>query len=197
MADPWDSWDDERLWGYLRGDKGVGHASRAWLRDFLAEHGIGSLLDIGCGTGVEYEGIAADPRLAGLAYTGVDTCQRAVKLARKAFPQAKWQTAVKVGTCDAVLLRHVLEHQDRDAMQALVAEACTAARRCVVIVSCWPLNDQEVLARDGAGVTFNRWSLQDLALLLGWGGCDRLDVVRDLGPDKNTAIVGWKAVAAA
>lgn len=198
MADPWDSWDDERLWGYLRGDKGAGHASRAWLRDFLAEHEVGSLLDIGCGTGVEYEGIAGDERLRGLAYTGVDTCERAVKLARKAFPKAKWRAGISPGWpaehFDAVLLRHTLEHQEN--FQPLVQDACLLASRAVVIITFCEPGDADRLHTDAEGVHYNTWSLPNLCAALGAGGCSRVEVVRGLGPDRNTAIVGWKEGAA-
>ncbi len=195
MTTPWEAMTDEQRWDFLRGDKGVGHGSRIWFRRWLAEHCIASVLDVGCATGVEYEGLKADALTEHVRYVGVDSNERMVELASERFGEATWlRGGAEELPCDdrsheVVLLRHILEHlQD---FRAALAEAWRAARKAVVCVFFLPLAAEEALRAEG-GTHWNVYAARDVCGEAYDAGCRHSERVCDLGADHNMALVLWR-----
>jgi SAM-dependent methyltransferase len=111
----WDNFSPEQVEYFLRaGPEGTEHPSRAKVASLL--DGLGSLLDVGCGTGVMFE-VIRDQR-PDLDYTGVDFTEQFIRAARTRYPSdAKRFIHCSIDelvsldrTFDAVLARHILEH---------------------------------------------------------------------------------------
>jgi ubiquinone/menaquinone biosynthesis C-methylase UbiE len=120
---------------YMRGHgDSVGVASRDWVLTQIKDGE--SLLDVGCGPGVEYENLVRHNR--DVIYRGVDFSQCFIDACHDMFPGGdfrfgdarKLEEADK--SFDTVLLRHVLEHCPGYADP--IAEACRVARKRVLIV---------------------------------------------------------------
>lgn len=105
------------------------------IRRILRVENPGSVLDVGCGPGVEYEGIVR----AGLSvrYTGVDVTSQMIDVAKSKFPDAKWivgdiyDLPFPDRSFELVMCRAVLEHLP-DYTGAL-KELNRVARRLVLI----------------------------------------------------------------
>jgi len=193
---PWSGWSDQQLWSHLRdNEQGVDHGSRVWLRERLREWGeTHSLLDVGCGTGVEYEGI----RREGLQteYVGLDACERAIALARRTYPETRmrrwWVGDAGHLPCadnsfDVVLLRHVLEHLPD--FRPAVREALRVACCQVVLIFFWPPGEEQI-PRMHEGTHWNRYRLADVLDCLDDECSVRIETAPDLGVNGNFALVG-------
>ena len=103
---------------------------------------VGSVLDVGTGTGLFAEAFAA----AGARVTGVDVNAGLLELARAHVPEGRFVEAsaealpFEDGSFDLVFLRHVL-HEVDDPSRAL-REAARTARARVVVVE-WPFREEE------------------------------------------------------
>lgn len=126
--------------GYIRSyGEGVGFPSRVWFAKHLPEGA--SVLDAGCGGGIEYENLIAEGR-ADVRYIGSDFTPEAIAACKELFPgvdfrvdDARTLATMEDASVDVVLLRHTLDHIDRweDALHA----AWRVAKKEVVVIL-WP-----------------------------------------------------------
>ncbi len=113
----------------------INDPERVEIRRILRERSVRSLLDAGCGPATELLGYKQE-RLP-LAYTGLDQSQSMLELCCKRHPEAAFVRGALDDMpfadrgFDAVLLKHVLEHQSD--YPDVVREAVRVARRLVVI----------------------------------------------------------------
>lgn len=111
---------------------------RAVIRETLKEQNIQSVLDVGCGTGTEYRSYTSDPQLQNVKYVGVDRSVRMIYVAKNRAPEGIFVQGdlnalpFDDNTFDAVVLKHVLEHQPDGYIQA-VQEAVRVAKMCVLV----------------------------------------------------------------
>lgn len=138
--DPRETWRHrprEVLATFMRGPGvGVDHPSRAAAARLIRPGE--SILDVGCGAGVQYEVLAA----AGLAggYVGVDSSEPSVDIARELYPGADFRVGnahALVALCgarsfDVVHVRHLLEHLPD--FEAAMLGALAVARRLAIFV---------------------------------------------------------------
>lgn len=136
----WEAWSEEDHYSFLRarsskeGLEGVDYRSRAKVRELL-EEGT-SILDVGCNTAVEYEGLQKyGPRVK---YVGADFTKKAVRIAKRLFPETPFCVSDARAlpfadrSFDVVIARHLLEHMPEAASP--VREFLRVARRKVIIV---------------------------------------------------------------
>jgi len=111
----WDDYSPETVEEFLRaGDEGSAHPSRLKAIELL--EGIGSVLDVGCGTGVMFELIRR--HRPSIDYAGIDVTEQFVRSAQRRFPSdaqrfrqgSIFDLQADGRQFDVVLCRHVLEH---------------------------------------------------------------------------------------
>lgn len=142
-----DFFDDKHVEGFLRNHgTGVNNVGRRRLGWIINEYNKPSVLDVACGTCVNYEtwsqmGIDFD-------YCGVDRTKKFIQHANKLYGnkiQAMMGFAQDLpfadGEKDIVVLRHVLEHLPE--YETVVKEAIRVASREVILVFFLPLIDGE------------------------------------------------------
>lgn len=111
---------------------------RKEIKRILQEIGVKSVLDSGCGPCTEYQSYRMNGSLRDVKYVGVDRSQRMLGIARNRFPEVSLVRAdvedlpFADRSFDAVVIRHVLEHQPNGYKTAIL-EALRIARRCVVV----------------------------------------------------------------
>lgn len=121
--------------------EGLKRPSRIATRELIAELKPPTVLDVGCGTGVERE------NLHGLtSYVGVDFSHKMVEICREKFPGTTFHRApadklpFRANTFDLVLIRHLLEHLEHGYERA-VTETLRVSRKYVLILFFNPLSD--------------------------------------------------------
>ncbi len=133
----WDDFTPGQVEHFLRlGPEGKDHPSRRRAVGLL--EGLGSLLDVGCGTGVMFEMIR-DHR-PDLDYLGVDMTEKFIAAAQARFPsEARRFRHCSISelsslerTFDAVLARHVLEHLP-DYVPAVQQMYARATRKLILV----------------------------------------------------------------
>ena len=137
---PWLELNTAQLFALMRApiagiDRGVDHPSRRKLRELLRAGE--SVLDIGCQTGVEYQGLSEHG--PAVEYTGVELSPAAVQLAQKYFPDATFLVGdVQQGldlddkSFDTVFCRHLLEHLSD--IDRAIPEMIRLARERIILV---------------------------------------------------------------
>jgi trans-aconitate methyltransferase len=165
--------------------QGIDASDRLHLRAILTELEPCSLLDVGCGTGIELDGILTE----GLKvdYTGLDLTPEFVTFCRERFPQATFMqgnilslSAARV--YDVVSARAVLEHlEDGERALRRLWEAC----KQVTVVSWFiPPSNKPYLHTTMDGFTHQRY--------------DRIlmnNLVKELGPSRFEATNFWNGEA--
>jgi SAM-dependent methyltransferase len=131
------------------------HRPREALATFLHAPGVGTdhpsrifavqlvraretILDIGCGAGVNYEVLAAAGLAAG--YVGVDSSEPSVDIARELYPQGDFRVGnahelvrqFGARSFDVVHMRHVLEHLPD--FEEAMTQALAVARRLAIFI---------------------------------------------------------------
>ena len=107
---------DDNLWGK---NQGIDNPGRQKIREIIQSETerLGRKLDVlevGCGTGIEYEGIKKSD--LEVNYTGVDITPKMVEVAAEYFPEATFKVSdifdldFPDRQFDLVFSRHVLEH---------------------------------------------------------------------------------------
>jgi ubiquinone/menaquinone biosynthesis C-methylase UbiE len=90
------------------------NGSRALYLDIIKKFKPKSVLDVGCGLGLDYELYKANN--IDIEYHGIDVCKGFIEENKKNFPEADWQWAksydmpFKKDSIDLVTCRGVLEH---------------------------------------------------------------------------------------
>ena len=137
LKETWRRFTPAQVRDFLRvGHEGRDHPSRLKTVELL--EGMGSVLDVGCGTGVMFELIRE--RRPTVEYLGIDVTAQFVAAARERFPQdavrfrdgSLYDLDRLPGEFDAVLCRHILEHLPdyEPAVQRMYARA----RRKLIVV---------------------------------------------------------------
>lgn len=109
---------------------------RVYMLERLIDHGVESVLDVGCGTGPIYELITS--MHMPIIYKGTDYSWAMIEQCQKQFPEGNWevedarQLTEPDNSWDCVLLLHALDHLDD--YQAAIKEAARVAQRYVCIV---------------------------------------------------------------
>ena len=183
-------WDEvfESNPSYLHNElEGKDHPSRAWSADILQRHQ--SVLDVGCGTGVELESLRA--KGLSISYTGTDYSLEACRAATAMYPtesfsqdDARGLHTFADGSYDVVMLRHTLEHVNE--WQKALASAWRVAKKAVLVIL-WVTPDAGATKVDDKGgdafyVHFAESDLIDLFAALGarsWKKTVILDGVKD------------------
>jgi len=137
VKETWRRYSAAQVKDFLRvGYEGRDHPSRLKTIELL--EGMGSVLDVGCGTGVMFELLRE--RRPDIDYLGVDVTAQFVAAARDRFPAdaARFQEgslydlAKLPGAYDAVLCRHILEHLPD--YEPAVQRMYERARRKLIVV---------------------------------------------------------------
>lgn len=149
-TDTW--WDNimgkniEQAKSYIRSyGEGVDFPSRMELLNTIFDGE--SLLDVGCGSGCEYENIIKYNR--DIKYKGTDYAETFILACKDMFPEADWevQSAEDLkeddNSFDTVLLRHMLECLPH--YETAIEEAWRVARKRVVMVFWIPPSDQPTI----------------------------------------------------
>lgn len=135
----WDTTDPNTFYTLIRDHlNNPNDEERQKIRDELRKFDVSSVLDCGCGPCTEYLGYQQNGRLSCVQYVGIDRSQRMLETARKRFSgvvllKADLEQLPFVDkSFDAVVLRHVLEHQPEGYKKAVV-EAVRVSRQCVIV----------------------------------------------------------------
>ena len=155
---------------------------RRKIRELLKWRNAQSVLDAGCGSATEYASYQKDPILKKIKYTGLDLSSKMLAIAQERFPGLNL-TRGELKTIpfpdksfDAVVLRHVLEHQP-DGYVDVVKESVRVAKKCVIIDffhAPMPFIPEIVHLNDKKGFAnnwYNREAFQDFLdtlLIKGW-----------------------------
>lgn len=136
MSTPWSSVSvdflSEGAWAIGQGPDAP---DRMLFRHLLRETGAKSVVEVGCGSGIEVEGLRADGLLEQVDYVGLDFTPELVDACRYRHPDQKFAladvTEPLLVHADVVYARHVLEHVEEGyrALRNLVA----AARELTVV----------------------------------------------------------------
>lgn len=167
MGDPWemsvDGWK-----GYMRGfGEGMDFPSRRVTAELLKELGAESVLDVGCGGGIEYESLKA--KGVAVRYSGVDYTPNAIQACKELFPEIEDRFRVMDARAldfvqdafDVVIVRHCLEHVDD--WRKVISEAHRVARKAVIIVL-WvePVFAETEVQEKGRDTFYVKFKKQDL-----------------------------------
>jgi len=167
------------LWNFLRGDvQGLNHPARQWAKKYLAGK---TVLDVGCGAGVDYE-LLKDV----CEYTGLDVTPKMIELCKQNFPQGVWINSdlrsmpFSDKLFDVVYCRAVLEHLD-DYRAAI--DEMKRVGRSVVIVLFHPIAEREHIEK----IDDNTWNnTYDKRLVEYLGDCEIVEL-----PEVNYQILIW------
>lgn len=127
------------------GGNGPNHPSQLYAIKKYVKPGM-SLLDFGCGSATTYEAITN----AGLDidYTGTDVIKKNIDWCQETYPEGKFVYNGEVNTItqpdksfDVAFSRHVVDHMS--SFEQGLDEHCRVARKLVIIVLWYSLNDRE------------------------------------------------------
>lgn len=133
----WNSMTDEQLAAFLSvNGLGKEHPSRQFVSSLIRQEE--SVLDVGCGTGVNYETLEIAGKAAG--YVGVDSSPNAIRVARQMHPGRDFRVGSAVNPTaalgeqrfDVVLVRHVLEHLPD--FEMAMGQAIAISKRIAIFV---------------------------------------------------------------
>lgn len=111
---------------------------RVVIRDSLKRFKVESVLDLGSGPSTELASYKLDDELNDVMYVGLDGSERMIQLASERYPGVRLvkgtvnKTPFDERSFDAVVIKHVLEHQPNGYEQTIV-ESIRVAKKCVVI----------------------------------------------------------------
>jgi SAM-dependent methyltransferase len=150
----------------------------------------GTLLDVGCGLGQQYEACARwCPQVR---YTGADAIERCLEVCRRRQPEADWRAVtypglpeIEDGSFDLALLRSILRYYCPENGLRMIHAAWRAARKALVLGLWFPPagGDHEEATPDGRGSYHVRWPEGALKSIHGLPGVRSVTVVPAPDPD--------------
>lgn len=188
----------ERLWAdefgddYVQRNREAGEGREAFWRELLAEHQVGSVLEIGCNVGANLRWI--EGIVPSRAVWGIDINESALQTIRQRLPgiNAIWASAREL-PCrdrmfDLVFTAGVLIHQPETTLPLVMAEAVRCSRAYVLALEYFADEVTEVPYRGQEGALFKR----DYGRLYGELFPElRLDSTGKLGHDQGWDDVTW------
>lgn len=192
---PWEEWWDETAPVSFRRHSSAmnkSHETNKEIARAVAEVG-GSVLDVGCATGITYEYI----KPTGVAYIGVDFTEKFLVQARKLNPEinvrfgSAFDLPFSDGSFSTVFCKAVLEHQHPDDYPKIVREMARVAEKQVIIgFFMAPRAKRTILLTKKEGLYANRYSKEEIiALLESLDGFKSLRIVEGLGPRRDAVYV--------
>jgi len=141
---------------------------------YLVKQKMSSIMEVGFGSGYEYERLEKSLKLLDVRYIGVDYTKAFVDTARENYPDVWWvwgdvrRLEFKDDSMDLIFLCHVLEHQNGlpDLTRA-IRELCRVSKSVVMIVWFVPpsLTNKTTYFMDGDFFVYN-YSIQDVANII-------------------------------
>jgi len=123
-----------------------------------------SVLDLGCGGGVQYEAIRESVK--GVCYEGVDISKEALGFARKRYPGVAFRELdirdlpYEDDSFSVVIIRHVLEHHSPSDVAVIVREAVRVAKSKVLVLFFKCPGKKARIGKNPAGFYINTYSAE-------------------------------------
>lgn len=135
----WDRYNPQ-FFDHLSGQQ-IRETIKKRILEYIENEGYSKIMEIGFGSGYEYERLREDLERYNVKYIGVDYTQKFIEAARKKYPEADlFQGDIRKldfedNTVDLIFAYHVLEHQKgiSDVKKA-IKEMCRVAKEKVVII---------------------------------------------------------------
>lgn len=150
--------ETDKFTGWLGTIKDI---SRVWLRDFIRDNSILSVLDVACGVGIDKEGFDYDK--LDLKYRGVDISEFLVNRNKKMGYDCIVGNIEDIPESDKswelVFGRHIVEHLDY--YEKAISEMCRVATKYVVIIHFIPMGKEDLISgvvMDGVNVYHNSYN---------------------------------------
>lgn len=135
----WDSVSNHEFERIVNRLSNLNDPERHNIRNILAAYDVQSILDVGCGPATENASFRSNNRLERVRYTGLDESQRMLSLAKDRVSTTSSLVRGDVhalpfsdNAFDAVLLKHILEHQP-DGYERSLSEAIRLAKKLVIV----------------------------------------------------------------
>lgn len=141
-------------------------SERLEIRRILGEYNIQSILDVGSGPSTEYQSYKLNGPLRNAMYVGIDRSKRMLNVANSRYPGIKLvrgdveNLPFVHGSFDAVVVRHIIEHQP-NGFEKTISEAVRVAKKCVVIDLFHQLLPIEIKINDRDGYANNWYKRSD------------------------------------
>lgn len=187
-------WDAEAPVNFRRHDSAMrkSHETNKVIAGAVAEVG-GSVLDVGCATGITYEYI----KPTGVKYTGVDFTKKFLVQAKKLNPEinVRFGSAFDIpfpnGSFSTVFCKAVLEHQHPDDYPKIIREMFRVAEKQVIIgFFMAPRGKTTILLTKKEGLYANRYGKKEVvALIESLDGFKKLRIIEDLGPRRDAVYI--------
>lgn len=192
---PWEEWWDETApINFRRHNSAMkkSHETNKEIVGAVAEVG-GSVLDVGCATGITYEYI----KPTGIEYVGVDFTEKFLVWARELNPEidvrigSAFDLPFPDGSFSTVFCKAVLEHQHPDDYPKIVREMARVAEKQVIIgFFMAPRGKTTILLTKKEGLYANRYGKKEVVdLIESLDGFKSLRIIEDLGPRKDAVYI--------
>lgn len=187
-------WDAEAPVNFRRHDSAMRKSHETNKEITRAVAGVGgSVLDVGCATGITYEYIKS----TGVEYVGVDFTEKFLVRARELNPEidVRFGSAFDLpfpdGSFSTVFCKAVLEHQHPDDYPKIVREMARVAEKQIIIgFFMAPGGKTAILLTKKEGLYANRYGKKGVVdLIEGLDGFKGLRIVEGLGPRRDAVYV--------
>jgi hypothetical protein len=135
----WSGYKAEFL-GHLK-DQPIRELIKERIIEYVKREGFSKIMEIGFGSGYEYERLKEDLKRNNVKYIGIDYTFHFVEGAKKKYPEAEWfqgdirKLNFEDKTVDLIFAYHVLEHQQGLAdVRKAIKEMCRVAKEKVIII---------------------------------------------------------------
>lgn len=187
-------WDAEAPANFRRHDEALrkSHETNKVIAREVARVG-GSVLDVGCATGITYEYI----KPTGVGYVGVDYTEKFLEQARKRNPEidVRFASAFSLpfsdGSFDTVFCKAVLEHQHPGEYPRIVREMARIAKKQMLIgFFMAPGAKPLIQISKKEGLYANRYGKSEvIALIKSLDGFKSLGIIEKLGPRRDAVYI--------
>lgn len=191
----WEEWWDAKAPENFRRHKVAmdkSHETNKEIAKAVAEVG-GSVLDVGCATGITYEYI----KPTNVQYFGIDFTRKFLVQARKLNPEIAVMhgSAFNLPFSDdfftTVFCKAVLEHQHPDDYPKIVREMVRVAEKQIIIgFFMAPRGRTTILLTKGEGLYANRYSKKEVMTLIeSLNGFKKLRIIEGLGSRQDAVYI--------